>query len=417
MVSPFSICSRELAVITGLFVLWGFALNLNDILVPHLKKSYDLSDMQSALIQTSYFGAYFLAALPAGAVMRLVGYKLGIRLALLVCAFGCVSFYPSSQSVHFAAPLCSVFILASGAAALEVAANAYVVQLGDADTSEMRLNLVQTFNAIGGAAAPLVGRHFILSGVELTPAQTAAMTAPELAAYRAGEAAMVQWPYLALGGMFLGIAGIVHCSPLPPVEDKDAASGTLSYRETLSRLTRHTHFVHGVAALFVYVGAQVGVSSFLIRYVQVTSEGAIGERTCADLLFAHFLLFLIGRMAGTSLMTRYAPAWLLQVFAACACTLCLVCVLGSGNTAIFAVVAIGFCNSIMFPTIFSLSVRGLGDLTKPASAVLIMAIVGGAVVPAVMGLVSDTHGIRSAFGVLVVCYLAVARFALSAAPT
>ncbi len=402
---------KGLVVVTTLFVMWAVALNLNDILIPHLKKACGLTDLQSALIQTTYFGVYFLAALPAGWLMRRVGYKNGILAGLALCIAGALLFYPASYSRVFSSFLAALFVMASGAAVLEVGANPFVVQLGAPESAEWRLNMVQTFNALGAAAAPQIGKLFILSGIEHTPEEIAAMPTLELDEYRAMEAGLVRTPYIFIACAFALIAWLVWVN-LPEVAQEEE-NQTCSFQEGLKRVLRNRFVVTGITAQFLYVGAQVGASSFLIRFVQGADPQAT-ERGAADVLFVHLVLFLAGRMAGTYVMARVSPTALLAGFAGTA-TLCTVgCVSASGSTAIFSVVLLGLCNSIMFPTIFSLTVRGLGDLTKPASALLVMSIVGGAVLPAVMGYVSDSGGIQAAFAPLGVCYLGVVYFALQA---
>eukprot|EP00047_Mylnosiga_fluctuans_P007796 m.255548 g.255548 ORF g.255548 m.255548 type:complete len:421 (+) comp19565_c0_seq1:9-1271(+) len=398
---------RALAVITTLFVMWAVALNLNDILIPHLKKACGLGDLQSAMIQTCYFGAYFLAALPAGWMLRRVGYKNGILVGLLFCVLGALLFYPSSYSRSFNSFLFALFIMACGAAVLEVAANPFVVMLGAPETAEWRLNMVQTFNALGAAAAPLIGRLFILSGIEHTPEQLAAMDPAAREEYRSMEAGLVRGPYLVIAIAFAGIAALVHASQLPPpTEDGDHVEFFEGIRRTLAR----PYLRKGVFAQFVYVGAQVGVSSFLIRFVQ-SVDPSIAEKRAADMLFVHLLLFLAGRAAGTMIMSKYTPQHVLRTFALGALTCIFIAVYAGAYLAIVGVVLVGFFNSIMFPTIFSLTVRAAGDLTKMTSSLLIMSIVGGAIVPAIMGTISDSSGIRTAFLTLAVCYAYVAYFA------
>ena len=398
------------AIVTSLFFMWAVAVNMNDVLIPHLKKACDLTDFESSLIQTAFFGAYFLMALPAGWIMKRVGYGKGILIGLGISALGVLLFYPAAETQVYSFFLAALFIMACGSATLEVAANPYVSVLGDPAKSEFRLNLAQTFNAVGAFITPLIGKHFILSGIEHTPAELAAMTAEQLAVYRGAEASQVKMPYLVLFGIYLAIMLLVYLAKLPELKEEKLAEDDLADVGIRSVWgVRHTRL--GIIAQFFYVGAQVCLASFMIRYAQTMQPG-MGERIAADYLFYHLVGFAVGRLVGTFLMRYVAAQKLLSIFAVLAALLTGLSMVVGGPLATWAAVLTGFFNSIMFPTIFALSIKNLGGKTKMASSLLVMAIVGGALLPALMGYLSDTIGIQGAFIVPLFCYLVIVYFGI-----
>ena len=399
-------------LITCLFFLWAFGVNLNDILIPHLKKAFGLSDFQSSFIQVAFFGGYFLAAFPAGRLMEKIGYKRGILTGLFLCAVGAVLFLPASASGVFGFFLLALFVMACGQSFLEVAANPYVTILGPVASAERRLNFAQSFNAVGAMLSPLVGRAFILTGVEVPSAQIAAMSATQLDAYRAAEASTVKGPYLFIAGIFVVVAVLIQLTHLPEVKETLTES-TAGNSERISGSARsHPHLVKGVLAQFFYVGAQVGVASFVIRYAQFSVPGT-PARTAALYLLLHQTGFMAGRFIGSAIMKRVAAPRLLSLFAAASLVCATVALLASGLVPVWAVVLIGFFHSIMFPTIFALSIKNLGHLTKRGSSLLVMAIIGGAFFPAIMGRISDASSIQRAFVVPLLCYLFILYFGLS----
>ncbi|MGA2811737.1 MAG: L-fucose:H+ symporter permease [Candidatus Acidiferrum sp.] len=399
-------------LITSLFFLWAFGVNLNDILIPHLKKAFGLTDFQSSFIQVAFFGGYFLAAFPAGRLMEKVGYKKGILAGLLLCALGAGLFLPASASRAYGFFLVALFVMAGGQSFLEVAANPYVTILGPAGSAERRLNFAQSFNAVGAVLSPIVGRAFILTGVEYTPAQITAMSAGQLEAYRAAEAGTVKGPYLFMAAIFVVAAVLIELVQLPDVQENVAKTGAENAPGDSGRVLSHAHLVKGVIAQFFYVGAQVGVASFVIRYAQLAVPGT-PARTAAWYLLLHQTGFMAGRFIGSAMMKKIAAPRLLSLFAAGSLICAALAILGSGLIAIGAVVSIGFFHSIMFPTIFALSIKNLGALTKRGSSLLVMAIVGGAFFPAIMGRISDASSIRRAFIVPLLCYLFIFYFGLS----
>jgi len=398
-------------LITSLFFLWAFGVNLNDILIPHLKLAFGLSDFQSSFIQVAFFGGYCLAAFPAGRLMEKIGYKKGILTGLFLCAVGAVLFLPASSSRVYGFFLLALFVMACGQSFLEVAANPYVTILGPAASAERRLNFAQSFNAVGAVLSPIIGRAFILTNVD-APAQIAAMSAGQLATYRAAEASTVKGPYLMIAAIFVVVAVLVQLAHLPDVHDAAAETESLDLDKSSTSVLSHPHLWKGVIAQFFYVGAQVGVASFVIRYAQFSVPGTPAKKAALYLLL-HQIGFMIGRFAGSATMKRIAPPHLLSLFAAASLVCAAVALLSSGLIPVGAVVLIGFFHSIMFPTIFALSIKNLGSQTKRGSSLLVMAIIGGAFFPAIMGRISDAVSIQRAFVVPLLCYVFILYFGLS----
>ena len=399
-------------LIISLFFLWAFGVNLNDILIPHLKRVFGLTDFRSSFIQVAFFGGYFLAAFPAGWTMERIGYKKGILLGLLLCASGALLFLPASTYGVYGFFLFALFVMACGQSFLEVAANPYATALGPIGSAERRLNFAQSFNATGAVLSALLGRTFILTGVEYAPAQLAAMSSAQLAAFRASEASTVKGPYLAMAGIFVVLAVVFQFTHLPNVSETGTESESGSSQDISGSVLLHKHLVRGVLAQFFYVGAQVGVASFVIRLTQFSIPGT-AAKLAAYCLLCHLIGFTAGRFIGSGLMKRVSAHGLLSLFAGAAFVCAAVVLLGSGVLPVGAVVLLGFFHSIMFPTIFALSIRDLGSLTKRGSSLLVMAIIGGAVFPAIMGRISDAAGIQRAFVVPLICYLYILYFGMS----
>lgn len=391
-------------LITSLFFLWGFALNLNPILIPHLKKACQLTDAQSAFIDSASYIAYFLLALPAGQFMKRFGYKGGILLGLSLFSVGAFLFYPAAAARSYAFFLAALFIIACGLTFLETAANPYITVLGDSEGATQRLNFAQSFNGLAATLAPFLGGMFILSGKTLTQAEEAGMSGPQLDAYLNNEAASVQIPFLLIGGIVLLVAVLLYFTRLPEIVEEESVEG-----ESRS-IFQEKNLLLGVLAQFFYVGAQVCVSSFFIRFAQQVA--GIGEKAASRYLAGALLGFMIGRFIGTFLM-RFIPASrLLAIYSIVNFFLVLLAVLLKGSFSIYALMGVEFFMSIMFPTIFSLSIRGLGAKTKVGSSLVIMAIVGGAIFPVIMGRVSDASSIQVAYIVPALCFLVVFYFAL-----
>ena len=396
-------------LITSLFFLWAFGVNLNDILIPRFKNAFMLNDFQSSFIQVAFFSGYFLAALPAGRLMERIGYKRGILTGLALCAGGALLFVPASAVGTYQFFLVALFIMACGQSFLEVAANPYVTILGPGESSERRLNLAQSFNAVGAVIAMVIG-WFILAGPEYTAEQRALWSAAQESAYRAEQASSVRLPYGVIAGIFVFVAVLIVLTHLPDVVEKDtsaAAAETPSWAAVFAQ----KHLLKGVAAQFFYVGAQVGVGSFVIRFAQHTL--GLTARNAWYYLLGHWIGFMIGRFGGSAIMKRVAPARLLSIFAASSLVCAIAAIAGNGAIAVYAVVLIGFFHSIMFPTIFALGIKNLGPLTKRGSSLMVMAIIGGAVFPAIMGRISDASTIQTAFLVPLVCYAYILYFGVA----
>jgi FHS family L-fucose permease-like MFS transporter len=390
-----------LVIVTSLFFMWGLLTSLNDVLIPHLKAVYTLSYTQAMLVQLCFFGAYFIISLPAGMLIRKVGYQSGAVIGLIVAATGCAMFYPASVS-GYTLFLFALFVLASGITILQVAANPYVTALGDAQTASSRLTLTQAFNSLGTTIGPTFGGMLILTGTLLTTAQLSDLPQAEQAIYRAKEAATVQGPYLALGAALLILAVLFALARLPKVDHNGLTpENPTSNNKTL---LSHLNLSLGAIGIFLYVGAEVSIGSFLISY--------FGDSHVAGLLpseAAHFVSYywggaMIGRFIGFAVMRSASPGKALAFNATFSIILILTSILSSGKIAMWSIIAVGLCNSIMFPTIFSMSLHKLGKLTGQASGLLCMAIVGGAIVPFAQGFLADTIGLRWSFFLPAACY-------------
>ena len=399
-----------LVLVASLFFLWAIGVNLNDILIQHFKKAFSLTDTRSSFIQFAFFGGYFLAALPAGWLMQRLGYKRGILIGLLVCATGTILFIPAASVRVYGFFLFALFVMACGQSFLEVAANPYVTTLGPAESSERRLNLAQSFNSAGAVLIALLGSRFILSGIEHTPAELAAMNAAQLSAYRVSETNMVKTPYLVITSVFLFVALLIFLTKLPEIRET-SPEGLQASEVKLRGAFAYRHLIKGVIAQFFYVGAQVGVASFIIRFAEFTLPGT-HEKAAAHYLQAHLAGFMIGRFTGSAVMKTIAAPRLLSVFAGGSLLCLLIILLAAGVAPVWAIVLLGFFHSIMFPTIFALSLKSLGPYTKLGSSLLVMAIIGGAVCPAIMGRISDASNIQRAFVVPLICHAFVFYFAM-----
>lgn len=382
-------------LITSLFFLWAFGVNLNDVLIPHFKKAFQLTDLESSLIQAAFFGGYFLAALPAGWLMERIGYKKGILVGLTICAIGALLFIPAANALLYSFFLFALFVMACGQSFLEVAANPYVTILGPAESSERRLNLAQSFNSVGAVATPYIGAAFILTN-----------TRPGAAATE--EVHNVIGPYVVIAAVFVLVAVMIGLTRLPETrrEVGDRSSAHPRLRDAL----RHKHLVKAVIAQFAYVGAQVGVGSFIIRFAERMQPG-LQDKDASVYLQYHWIGFMIGRFSGSFLMKYIQASRLLSLFAGCAFVCGCIAIFASGAIPVWGLVLIGFFHSIMFPTIFALGIKGLGPYTKLGSSLLVMAIIGGSIFPALMGYVSDMTSIQTAFGLPLLCYLYIWYFA------
>ncbi|MBN8785468.1 MAG: L-fucose:H+ symporter permease [Terrimonas sp.] len=387
-----------LILVTSLFLLWGLAYGLLDVLNKHFQEALNITKSRSTLLQAAYFGAYFLIALPAGLFMNKFGYKKGILLGLLLYAFGAFLFYPSAQTASFNFFLVALFILASGLTCLETAANPYVTVLGKPETSEFRLNLSQCFNGVGSFIGPIIAAHVFFG---------------ESSANDPTNLDSVKMVYIIIAIVVLFVAFLFWRTYLPEIKEEKTGDSLLNSLPgaatgTQKSLFQHSHFVYGVIAQFFYVAAQVGVAALFINYC-TEAKSEIDNAKAAYLLSISLALFTAGRFVGTALMRKIAPNILLTIFALVNIVLCAVVVWGSDWLSVYSLMAVFFFESIMFPTIFALGVKDLGYHTKRGSSFQIMSIVGGALMPFVMGLLAD-KGTAHSYIVPLLCFVVVAWY-------
>src|SRR5450432_293981 len=400
-----------LGIVTFVFFMWGFLTSLNDVLIPHLKSLFSLNYAQSMLVQFTFFGAYFVMSLPCGKVVSRLGYKHSIVLGLLIAACGAALFYPAASLPSYAVFLGALFILATGITLLQVAANPYVSLLGPASGAATRLNLVQAFNSLGTTLAPKFGGALILSGVVLGAAEIVQLPDAGLLAYRLQQAHLVQGPYLGLAVTLAALAVLFYVARLPVIVDDTTPEEARNHR--FIDALRHRNLRLGTVAIFVYVGAEVAIGSFLINYIAQADIGNMTQSQAANYVAFYWGGAMVGRFIGAALMQKISPRHLLQAAAAMDMLLLLTTMFSHGQIAVWSVVAIGLFNSIMFPTIFTLSIERLGPLTGKGSSLLIMAIVGGAVIPLLQGMLADHIGIQSAFVLPLLCYAYIGFYGFS----
>lgn len=395
-----------LTSLTFLFFIWGFITCLNDILIPHLKNVFDLTYFQASLVQFCFFGAYFIVSVPAGAMVRRLGYQQGIVVGLLVAAAGCVLFYPAAALQTYPLFLAALFVLASGITILQVAANPYVTVLGRPDTASSRLTMTQAFNSLGTTLAPQFGALLIFG------AATAAVGSAE---YKLQEAQSVQLPYLLLAGVLLLMAVIFAWLKLPKMHQQTAE--TAAQPATLS-IWQYRHLVLGAVGIFVYVGAEVSIGSYLVNFMQQPEVAGMTELEAGRYLSYYWGGAMLGRFIGALVMQKIAAGKVLAFNAVLTVALLVLAIASSGSLAMWALLLVGLCNSIMFPTIFSLALNGLGRYTSNGSGILCAAIVGGALVPVLQGILADTLGLQISFIVPLLCYLYIAFYgAIGSKPT
>lgn len=399
-------------LVTALFFLWAIPNNFNDILIRQFMKSFQINRLQAGLVQFAFYLGYFFLAFPAAEIMRRAGYKTGIVLGLCLYGVGCILFYPAAHVGQYWFFLTALFVIASGLAFLETGASPFIIQLGDPETAAQRVNLSQAFNPLGSITAVLIGSRFIFSGVELKPAQVAALQAAHrYHAYLKSETLRVVAPYLILGVIVLLWAVLLARTPFPHT-GLDYSRNTLE-RDTSKPLWQRKHFVFAVLAQFLYVGAQVGAWSWQIPYVQTYT--GLGERKAGYLLSAALVAFTVGRFFSTWLLRHIRASRLLAVFAILNAAICATAVLRPGWLGVGCLLAVSFFMSMMYPTIFALGVKGLGTRTKTGGGVIVMSIVGGAAIPLVMGRLGDITGVALSYSVPALCFVGVALYALLAA--
>lgn len=378
---PVPVGHGSLPLVTGLFFMWGLITSLNDVLIPHLKAAFQLTYVQAMLVQFCFFGAYFLVSWPAGRLAQRLGLQRTMVVGLLLAAVGCVGFVPAGRMQAYAAFLAALFVLAAGITLLQVSANPYVTLLGDPAKASQRLTLTQAFNALGTTVGPALGAWLILHG-------------------EGGDAGSTAGPYLGLAATLGVLAVVMHRAPLPvpPAEQPGAAA------LTAPPVWRRASLLWGVGAIFLYVGGEVAIGSFLINALASPAVAGLSEQVAGGYLSLYWGGAMVGRFFGAAVMRHIRSAPLLAGHAVCVIALLLLAMAAGGRTAMWSLLAIGLFNSIMFPTIFALALHGLGARTGEGAGLLCMAIVGGALVPVVQGAVADHAGVLRSFVVPVLCY-------------
>jgi FHS family L-fucose permease-like MFS transporter len=398
-----------LAVVTTLFFMWGFLTCLNDILVPHLKPIFDLNYARVMLIQFAFFGAYFLFSLPSARIVDWIGYQRSMVVGLLTMGLGAFLFVPAASVPSFPLFLGALIVLAAGITCLQVAANPYVTVLGRPETASSRLNLTQAFNSLGTFLAPFFGGLLILSSAPKSMDEIRAMAPDALQVYRLHEAATVKTPYVGLGIALVLLAVAIGSFKLPTIPHAQHKVG----EKVNDSIWKHPNLIFGAIAIFVYVGGEVAIGSFLVNYFTQPEIAGLTEKVAASFVAFYWGGAMVGRFIGSALLQKVSTRGLLGVCAVCAAALVAISMLTTGHTAMYSIILVGFFNSIMFPSIFTLGVAELGPLTGDGSGVMIMAIVGGAIIPVAQGAIADRIGIHHAFFLPVICYLYILFFALS----
>ncbi len=400
-----------MAMVTTLFFMWGFLTCLNDILIPHLKSIFDLNYAEVLLIQFSFFSAYAVFSLPSGKIIDWLGYQRAMVFGLCTMGVGALLFVPAASLPSFPLFLAALIILAAGMTVLQTSANPYVALLGPPRTASSRLNLTQAFNSLGTFIAPYVGGTLILGAVAapLAVEKLRELAPDALQQYRITQAASVKMPYIGFAVVLFLIAIVIGFFKLPKISSavSHGEQGT-SYLDLL----HHPHLIYGALGIFTYVGAEVAIGSFLINYLNHPAIGNLSLTKAAYMLAYYWGGAMVGRFVGSALLQKLPTGKLLAFNAAMACILVVTSMLTVGHVAMWSVLLIGLFNSIMFPSIFTLSIEGLGALTSKGSAVLVAAIVGGAIIPELQAIMADRVGIHHAFILPAICYVYIVFFAL-----
>ena len=401
---------RAMAMVTTLFFMWGFLTALNDILVPHLKSIFELNYTRVMLINSAFFGSYFVFAIPAGKLIEIIGYKKTMVVGLLIMAVGALLFVPAANVPSFELFLAALIVLAAGVTALQVAANPYVTVLGPARTASSRLNLTQAFNSLGTTIAPYVGGLLILAAAPMSSTQLQQLAAPALLAYRQHEASSVKIPYVFIAIALTALALAIAMFNLPKIEQTREFRPMGETDAAARDLWKQRQLVLGTLGIFLYVGAEVAIGSFLINYFTQPEIGHMTVKAAAALVSLYWLGAMIGRFIGSAVLQKLPTRAVLGTVAVIACLLVVTSMLTTGWTAMVTIILVGLFNSVMFPSIFSLGIEGLGPLTGKGSGLLVMAIVGGAIIPVAEGALADRIGIHHAFVLPALCYIYIAFY-------
>lgn len=403
----------SLTILTSLFFIWGFITCLNDILIPHLKSIFELTYTQAMLIQFCFFAAYFVVSVPSGYLVEKIDYKAGIIAGLSIAGIGCLLFYPAASQHSYPLFLAALFVLASGITLLQVAANPYVTILGGPETASSRLTMTQAFNSLGTTIAPYFGSLFILSAAVKTAEDIKLLDANQLSSYQTAQAAAVQNPYLFIAALLFFIAIIFALIKLPNIkviDQKPEHSVASSIDNQHHSAWGYNHLVLGAIAIFLYVGGEVCIGSFLINFMGEPAIAGLAENEAGKYVSFYWGGAMVGRFIGAAVMQKIHPGKVLVFNALAATCLVLITINSSGSIAMWAILSVGLFNSIMFPTIFSLAISGLGSHTGQGSGILCAAIVGGAILPVIQGLFADQIGIQAAFFIPVLCYLYISYY-------
>jgi FHS family L-fucose permease-like MFS transporter len=402
---------RAMSIATMLFFMWGFLTCLNDILIPHLKAIFDLNYAQALLVQFCFFSSYAIFALPSGKLVEWRGYKGTMVIGLLVMAAGAFLFLPASTAASFGLFLSALVILAAGITSLQVAANPYVANLGPPDTAAARLNLAQAFNSFGTFVAPFFGGALILGTTSIAQDKLNSYSAAALQIYRAQQASSVRLPYLGIGLTLVLLAISFAVLKMPTMDfTRDIRPGELDQDAVGDSVWKHPVLLAGALGIFVYVGAEVSIGSFLVNYFGLPDISAFPERTAARYVSLYWGGAMVGRFIGSWLLTKVRTSTVLGTAAVVACGLVVTSILTHGHTAMWAILAVGLFNSVMFPSIFTVGLSGLGPLTSKGSSLMVAAIVGGALIPLAEGHLADAVGVQHAFVIPAVCYIYIALF-------
>ena len=402
---PASGYKKALIVVTTLFFMWGFVTVLNDVLVPHLKSIFDLSYFRVMLIQFSFFSAYFIFSIPSAKLIDTIGYKKTMVAGLLTMSLGAFLFIPAASVPSYPLFLGALMVLAAGITALQVAANPYVAVLGSPQTASSRLNLSQAFNSLGTFIGPYLGGLLILSPAAKSMEVVRQMSAEALQAYRVHEASSVKLPYLVIGLTLFALAIAIasfRLPPMPQAEHHEKGGGSL---------WKYRHLILGAVGIFVYVGAEVSIGSFLINYFSQSYIGNITEAQAAKYVSLYWGGAMVGRFIGSAILQKVRTGTVLGIAAITAALLVCSSMLSFGHFAMWSIILVGLFNSVMFPSIFTLGIAELGPLTGDGSGLLIMSILGGAIIPLVQGALADRIGIHHAFVLSVICYLYIVFYA------
>jgi FHS family L-fucose permease-like MFS transporter len=400
----------SLSILTSLFFIWGFITCLNDILIPHLKAMFTLDYTQAMLVQFCFFGAYFMMSVPSGYYVDKMGYKNGIITGLFIAGLGCLLFYPAAGAHSYALFLGAFFVLASGITLLQVAANPFVTVLGSPETASSRLTLTQAFNSLGTTLAPYLGAVFILSVSQKSTDEIHLFDAQQLVNVQVEQATAVQNAYLLLAGVLFALAIIFALIKLPTIQSQSHQNEQT--KTTLISAWHYPHLILGAVAIFVYVGSEVAIGSFLVSFLGQTDIAALSVQDAGKYVSFYWGGAMIGRFVGVALMQKIQSSRLLAFHALAAVLLILTAIFAKGDLAMWSLLAVGLCNSIMFPTIFSLALNGLGSHTGQGSGILCVAIVGGAIIPLVQGMIADNVGLQMALFLPVSCYFYIGFYGL-----